>query len=161
MGFFEKIFGKTEKLLYAPMVGKSIPLSQVPDPTFAEGMLGDGIAIEPIDGKVYAPCDGVVDMLFPTNHALTLVADFGAEILIHVGLETVSLEGKPFTPHVGEGHRVKKGQLLLEASLTAIRAAGLSTVTPMVICNAQSYSSFETVTGEDVTNSDVLIRLSE
>lgn len=161
MGFFQKLFGKNTDDLYAPMVGKAVPITEVPDPTFAEGMLGNGIAIQPAEGKVYAPCDATVDMMFTTGHAVSLVADCGAEILIHVGLETVSLEGKPFTVHAANGDKVKKGQLLIEVDLEAVKAAGLQTITPMVICNTDAYSTFNTIVGKDVTNNDVVIALAE
>lgn len=161
MGLFKKLFGKNTDNLYAPMVGKAVPISEVPDPTFAEGMLGNGIAIEPSEGKVYAPCDATVDMMFPTGHAVSLVADCGAEVLIHVGLETVSLEGKPFTIHVANGDKVKKGQLLIEADLEAIKAVGLNTVTPMVICNTDNYPTFNTHVGKAVNNDDVVIELAK
>ena len=161
MGFFKKLFGKNTDDFYAPMAGKAVPITQVPDPTFAEGMLGNGIAIEPTDGKVYAPCNATVDMMFTTGHAVSLVAENGAEILIHVGLETVSLEGKPFTVHVSNGDKVKKGQLLVEADLEAIKAAGLNTITPMVICNTDDYATFNTIVGKDVTNDDVVIELAK
>ena len=161
MGFFEKLFGKSMDGLCAPMAGKAVPITEVPDPTFAEGMLGNGIAIIPADGKVYAPCDATVDMMFTTGHAVSLVADFGAEILIHVGLETVSLEGNPFTIHVASGDTVKKGQLLMEADLAAIAAAGLNTITPMVVCNTDAYPKFNTHTGKDVTNADTVIELAK
>jgi len=161
MGFFKKLFGKNTDDFYAPMAGKTVPISEVPDPTFAEGMLGNGIAIEPAEGKVYAPCDATVDMMFTTGHAVSLVADCGAEILIHVGLETVSLEGKPFTVHAANGDKVKKGQLLIEVDLDAVRAAGLPTVTPMVVCNTDDYPTFNTFVGKDVTNDDVVIELAK
>ena len=161
MGFFKKLFGKNTDDFYAPMVGKAVPITEVPDPTFAEGMLGNGIAIEPADGKVYAPCNATVDMMFTTGHAVSLVAENGAEILIHVGLETVSLEGKPFTVHVANGDKVKKGQLLVEADLEAIQAAGLNTITPMVICNTDDYPTFNTIVGKEVTNDDVVIELAK
>ena len=161
MGFFKKLFGKPVDSLYAPLSGKAVPITEVPDPTFAEGMLGNGIAIEPSDGKVYAPCDATVDMMFSTGHAVSLVADCGAEILIHVGLETVSLEGKPFTIHVANGDKVKKGQLLLEADLEAIKAAALPTITPVVICNTDNYPTFNTFVGKNVTNGDVVIELAK
>ena len=161
MGFFQKLFGKKVDALCAPMAGKAVAISQVPDPTFAEGMLGNGIAIEPTDGKVYAPCDATVDMMFTTGHAVSLVADFGAEVLIHIGLETVSLEGKPFTIHVANGDKVKKGQLLMEADLEAIKAAGLNTITPMLICNTDDYPTFNTYVEKDVTNEDVVIELAK
>jgi PTS system beta-glucosides-specific IIC component len=124
-------------------------------------MLGNGIAIEPAEGKVYAPCDATVDMMFTTGHAVSLVADNGAEILIHVGLETVSLEGKPFTVHAANGDKVKKGQLLIEVDLDAVKAAGLPTITPMVVCNTDEYPTFDTFVGKDVTNEDVVIALAK
>ena len=161
MGFFTKLFGKKTDDLYAPIAGKAVPIAEVPDPTFGEGMLGNGIAIEPTDGKVYAPCDATVDMMFTTGHAVSLVADFGAEILIHVGLETVSLEGKPFKIHVANGDKVKKGQLMIEVDLEAIKAAGLPTITPVVICNTDDYPTFKTSVGKDVTNDDVVIQLAK
>lgn len=161
MGFFKKLFGKKTDDLYAPMAGKAVPITEVPDPTFAEGMLGNGIAIEPADGKVYAPCDATVDMMFTTGHAVSLVADNGAEVLIHVGLETVSLEGKPFTVHVANGDKVTKGQLLIEVDLEAVKAAGLPTITPMLICNTDDYLTFNTFVGKDVTNNDVVIALAK
>lgn len=161
MGFFKKLFGKNTDDFYAPLAGKAVPISEVPDPTFAEGMLGNGIAIEPAEGKVYAPCDATVDMMFTTGHAVSLVADNGAEILIHVGLETVSLEGKPFTVHAANGDKVKKGQLLIEVDLDAVKAAGLPTITPMVVCNTDEYPTFDTFVGKDVTNEDVVIALAK
>ena len=161
MGFFKKLFGKKTDDFYAPMAGKAVPITEVPDPTFAEGMLGNGIAIEPAEGKVYAPCDATVDMMFTTGHAVSLVADNGAEILIHVGLETVSLEGKPFTVHAANGDKVKKGQLLIEVDLDAVKAAGLPTITPMVVCNTDEYPTFDTFVGKDVTNEDVVIALAK
>ena len=161
MGFLRKLFGKKTDDFYAPMAGKAMPITVVPDPTFAEGMLGNGIAIEPAEGKVYAPCDATVDMMFTTGHAVSLVADNGAEILIHVGLETVSLEGKPFTVHAANGDKVKKGQLLIEVDLDAVKAAGLPTITPMVVCNTDEYPTFDTFVGKDVTNEDVVIALAK
>ena len=161
MGFLKKLFGKNMDEFCAPMAGKAVAISEVPDPTFAEGMLGNGIAIDPAEGKVYAPCDATVDMMFATGHAVSLVADCGAEILIHVGLETVGLEGKPFTVHVKDGDKVKKGQLLIDADLEAIKAAGLPIITPMVICNTDAYSTFNTHVGKNVTNADVVIELAK
>ena len=161
MGFLRKLFSKKTDDFYAPMAGKAVPITEVPDPTFAEGMLGNGIAIEPAEGKVYAPCDATVDMMFTTGHAVSLVADNGAEILIHVGLETVSLEGKPFKVHAANGDKVKKGQLLIEVDLEAVKAAGLPTITPMVVCNTDEYPTFNTLVGKDVTNDDVVIELAK
>ena len=161
MGFFDKLFGKKLEGIYAPIAGKAVAITEVPDPTFAEGMLGNGIAIEPTDGKVYAPCDATVDMMFDTGHAVSMTTESGIEILVHVGLETVGLEGKPFTVRVQNGDKVKKGQLLIEADLEAVKAAGLPTITPMVICNTAAYSTFNTIVSKEVTNDDVVIELAK
>jgi len=166
MGFFSKLFGKSEEKLnpnhlYAPMAGQAVPVTEVPDPTFAEGMLGNGIAIIPTEGKVCAPCDATVDMMFTTGHAVSLVTEAGAEILIHVGLETVSLEGKPFKVHVASGDKVKKGQLLMEVDLEAVKAAGLNTITPMLVCNSADFNTFNTNVGAAVTNADVVIEIGK
>ena len=161
MGFFKKLFSKSVDTLCAPMAGKAVPITEVPDPTFAEGMLGNGVAVIPAEGKVYAPCDATVDMMFPTGHAVSLIADFGAEILIHVGLETVGLEGKHFTVHVNSGDKVKKGDLMIEVDLEAVKAAGLNTITPILVCNTPDYSTFNTKVGKEVTNADVVIELAK
>ena len=165
MGFFDKLFGKASKgfdgnHIYAPLNGKAVPITEVPDPTFAEGMLGDGIAIIPSDGKVYSPVDGVVETMFDTGHACALKSNTGVEILIHVGLETVGLNGAPFTVHCKNGDQVKKGQLLWEADLAAIQAAGLPIITPVLICNSDDYSSLEKFTG-DVTNDSIVIKAAK
>ena len=165
MGFFDKLFGKSDKInpnhVYAPMEGQAVAITEVPDPTFAEAMLGNGIAIQPTDGKVVSPVDGTVDMMFDTGHAVSLVSDSGIEILIHIGLETVSLEGKPFTVHAASGDKVKTGDLLIEFDLEAIKAAGLPTITPVVICNTDNYSKFKTNIGKAVTNADAVIELGK
>jgi PTS system beta-glucosides-specific IIC component len=167
MGFFSKLFGNTEKApafdgnkLYAPMNGKSVSITEVPDPTFAEGLLGNGVAILPTDGKVCSPVDGIVETMFDTGHAVCLKSTTGVEILIHVGLETVGLNGAPFKIHCKDGDTVKKGQLLIEADLAAIQAAGLPTITPMLVCNTDDYPTMDIVVGEDVTNSDVVISVA-
>lgn len=168
MGFFSKLFGKADKTpayngnqLYAPLNGKAVPITEVPDPTFAEGLLGNGIAIIPTDGKVYSPVNGKVETMFDTGHAVALTSDTGVEILIHVGLETVGLNGAPFTVKCKNGDTVKKGQILFEADLDAIKAAGLPTITPVLVCNTDDYPTFNTVTGKDVTNDDVVIEVAK
>ena len=163
MSFFDILFPKKEEhsniRLYAPMEGQAVPLSEVPDITFSEKLLGDGIAIIPASGKVYAPCDGTVDNAFHTGHAITMTTKSGAELLIHIGLETVSLEGNPFKVHVKNGDKVKKGQLLIEADLDAIKAVGLNTITPMLVCNIDDYSDMAVVTGKTVTTDDMVVEI--
>ena len=165
MGFFSKLFGKSEAKnengIFAPIAGAAVPVSVVPDPTFSSGMLGNGVAVIPTEGKVYAPCNATVDMMFTTGHAVSLVADNGAEILIHVGLETVALEGKPFTVHVENGQKVSKGDLMIEVDLEAVKAAGLNTITPVLVCNSDDFGTFKTFTGKDVTNADLVIDLAK
>ena len=165
MGLFDKLFGKKEEInpnhVYAPMAGEAVDISQVPDPTFSSGAMGNGIAIQPTDGKVCSPVNGTVDMMFDTGHAVTLVSDNGIEILIHVGLETVGLNGAPFQVKVQNGQKVKQGDILMIADLAAIEAAGLPTITPVLICNTDDYTTFNTTTGKAVTNADVVIELGK
>ena len=165
MGLFDKLFGKKEEInpnhIYAPMAGEAVAITEVPDATFAEGMLGNGIAIKPTDGKIYAPVNGTVETMFDTGHAVTLVSESGMEILIHVGLETVGLNGAPFQVKCKNGQKVNKGDLLIVADLDAIKAAGLPIITPMVICNTDAYATFNTHVGKDVTNADVVIELAK
>lgn len=161
MGFLNKLFAKSVDTLCAPIAGAAVPLSQVPDPAFAEEMLGKGIAIEPSEGKVYAPCDATVDMMFQTGHAVNLVSNFGAEVLIHVGLETVALKGQYFTVHVANGQRVKKGDLLMEFDIQAIKAEGYRVITPMLVCNSNNFGTFKTATGKTVSAGDVVIELAK
>ena len=165
MGLYDKLYGKKEEInpnhIYAPMAGMAVAISEVPDPTFAEGMLGNGIAIQPTDGKVCAPVNGTVDTMLDTGHAVSLISDNGIEILIHVGLETVGLNGAPFQVKVKNGQKVKKGDILMIADLEAIKAAGLPTITPVLVCNSDDYTTFNTTTGKAVTNADVVIELGK
>lgn len=124
-------------VIEAPIPGEVIPLAEVKDQTFASGVLGEGYAIVPSEGKVYAPFDGTCDNLFDTLHAMGLVSDSGVELLIHVGLETVKLSGAPFTAHIKSGDTFKKGDLLLEFDIPAIQAAGCEIQTPVIVTNAE------------------------
>ena len=127
--------GKIE--IEAPIPGEVIPLTEVKDQTFASGVLGEGYAIVPSKGKVYAPFDGTCENLFDTLHAMGLLSDSGIELLIHVGLETVGLNGAPFTAHIKTGDKFKKGDLLLEFDIDAIKASGCETQTPVIVTNAE------------------------
>lgn len=159
VGFWDKLFSKTADLLYAPVSGRTISLNQVPDTAIANGLLGKGIAIIPAEGRILAPCDATVDMIFETGHAVSLIADFGAEILIHVGLETVSLKGRYFTVRCKNGCRVMRGDVLIEFDLQALAAEGCNTITPLLVHNSSSYATFKTVTEKHVTSADVVIEL--
>lgn len=122
-------------VVYSPLTGKVIPLQQVPDDAFACKVLGDGIAVEPTEGRLTAPFDGKVDNVFDTKHAIGLVSDDGMEVLQHVGIDTVSLGGACFTAHVKDGDTVRKGDLLLEFDIEGIKKKGLQTITPVLITN--------------------------
>jgi PTS system beta-glucosides-specific IIC component len=124
----------------APVTGNAIALSDVKDEAFSTGALGQGLAIEPTEGKVYSPVDGEITTFFPTGHAIGLTSDNGIEILIHVGMDTVALNGKGFTPKKKQGDKVKKGDLLLEFDMKVIKDAGYSTVTPVIITNSDDYA---------------------
>ncbi len=124
-----------KRKLFAPMTGTAVALSGVPDEAFAGGMLGEGLAIEPDDGHVRAPADGVIESVADTRHAYTFHTDDGLDVLVHVGIDTVSLGGAAFTSLVHAGDRVRTGDIVAHADLSAIRAAGLPTVTPVLIAN--------------------------
>ena len=132
--------GLTEEV-YSVADGEVIALEQVKDPVFSQKMMGDGFAVEPANGNIVSPVSGTVSSIFPTKHALGLVTEAGLEVLVHIGLDTVSLEGKPFTVHVAEGQKVAAGDLLVTADLDAIRAAGRETSTIVVFTNGDVIKS--------------------
>lgn len=147
------------EMIGAPIEGEAVPSAEISDPTFGEEMLGKGMAIKPAVGKVYAPVDATVGMVFDTKHAITLVSEGGAEILIHIGLDTVSLNGAPFTIHVNADDKVKKGDLIAEFDMDAIKAAGLETITPVIICNSDDFKEVNRFTGKQVKPGDDIMEL--
>ena len=161
MGFLSKLFGKKEEqvqelVLNSYMKGKVVDITEVPDPVFAQKMMGDGFAVEPGNGNIVSPVSGTVSSIFPTKHALGLVTEAGLEVLVHIGLDTVSLEGKPFEVKVSEGQTVAAGDLLVEADLDAIRAAGRETSTIVVFTNADAIKSVKVEhTGKLAANAPV------
>lgn len=126
--------------VYSPLTGNAIALYNVNDPTFASGALGKGFAIVPSEGKVYAPFDGTLDLLYDTKHALGMTSNDGIELLVHVGLNTVELDGRYYTAHAKSGDAIKKGQLLLEFDLLKIQEAGYDITTPVIVTNADNYN---------------------
>ena len=141
----------------APIAGEAIAMSAVPDPVFAGEVMGKGAAIKPSEGKLYAPASGTITVFAETGYAVGMITDAGCEILMHVGIDTVSLEGRPFRAHVKPGDHVACGDLLLDIDLAAIEAAGLSTVTPVIISNTPAYAVVEPHVGSAVKPGDALI----
>ncbi len=153
-------FGKKAgEVLGAPVQGKAVAISEVSDPTFGQEILGKGIAIIPSVGKVVAPIDGTVEMVFDTKHAISMSSASGIQILIHVGLDTVTLNGAPFKVYVEAGQEVKAGDLMLEFDMEAIKAAGLETITPIVICNSDEYKEIIPSVAKDVNTGDTVLTL--
>lgn len=149
----------TGEIIGAPIEGEAVVSSEISDPTFGEELLGKGMAIKPASGKVYAPVDGTVALVFETKHAVSIVSEGGAEILIHIGLDTVSLNGAPFTIHVNADDKIKKGDLIAEFDMDAIKAAGLETITPVIVCNSDDYKEVKRFTGKMVKPGDDIMEL--
>lgn len=145
--------------VFAPMKGKAIPLEEVDDGVFSEGMLGDGAAIEPEDGRVTAPFDGVVSMVFDTKHAIGLTSDEGVELLIHVGIDTVQLNGKYYDIHVKDGDHVKTGDLLADVDLEGIKSENYRTVTPVIVSNTDDYRAITIVNSGTIEREQQLFNI--
>lgn len=150
-----------EILLSSHMEGSAIPMSEVKDATFASEVLGKGIAVIPKKGEVTAPCDAVVETVFATRHAIGLKADNGAEILIHVGINTVELGGKFYTSYVKEGDRVKTGQVMLTFDMEKIKEAGYDLTTPMIITNSDDYREIKILKTGNVTKQDTVLEIEK
>lgn len=152
---------KTKKTisLSSPLKGEVLPLNKIKDDAFALGVLGKGIGIIPEEGKVYAPIDGEVSALFPTFHAIGIKGDNGVEVLIHVGMNTVQLEGEGFTPHVKQGDRVKQGQLLMEFDKNLIVEKGYSLETPIIISNSDNYLDILDTDDKKVSVGDAILTI--
>ncbi|MCG7376516.1 beta-glucoside-specific PTS transporter subunit IIABC [Paenibacillus sp. ACRSA] len=148
-----------DEQVFSPIEGTIVSLTEVPDPAFSSGAMGDGIAIEPTIGRVVAPFDGTVTVAFKKKHALAVVSDTGAEILVHVGVDTVKLDGQHFTSHIQEGDRVKAGDLLLEFDIAQIKAAGYHTVTPIIVTNSANYEKVVPMATGQVQTQEALLTL--
>lgn len=148
---------KADLSVSSPLAGTVVPLEQVKDESFAKGMLGPGIGIEPADGLVVAPFDGKVTVAFPTGHAYGLKSASGVQVLIHVGMDTVKLDGKGFTPRVAKGDIVRRGDVLAEVDLGVIRAAGYETITPVVVTNKKKLGAVTPVASGEIQRGDALL----
>lgn len=148
-----------DTVLSACLNGTVVPLAEVKDEAFASGALGDGIAIEPIDGELVAPADGEISSTFETHHAVGMTTVDGAELLMHIGIDTVKLGGKHFTYLVSEGDKVKKGQPLIRFDLEAIKAEGYPVTTPLIVCNTDDYAAVAAKASGTVKQGDALLEL--
>lgn len=161
------MFGKLKGLFHAdkaieitaPVSGTAVPLSEVADPTFAQGILGRGVAVIPSEGRIVAPADGTIDLMFETGHAVSMTTADGAEVLIHVGLDTVQLHGKHYQVRCQDGDKVVRGQTLIEFDPEAIRAEGYDIITPVIVCNTEAFSSIHAAKNGAVAAGDVLLTL--
>ncbi|MBR1384606.1 MAG: PTS glucose transporter subunit IIA, partial [Ruminococcus sp.] len=143
--------------VYSPLKGAAVAMADVPDETFAADVLGMGAAVDPTEGKVVAPADGDVSTLFDTHHAIGLTLDNGMELLIHVGINTVELNGEGYTAHIAEGEHFTRGQTLITFDKALIESKGYKTITPVIITNADDYSEVVKAADGDVTYLDKLI----
>lgn len=156
----DRVSGELRQIL-APMSGEVYPLSEVPDAVFSEGVLGDGVAILPKDGKIYSPVDGVLDSIAETKHAFGFRADAGYEVLVHVGLDTVNLNGKGFTLHAAQGDVLKAGDLVAEVDLKFLEKNEISTITPVVLCGGDEEIAVKMSCGRVTAGDDAILHLAE
>ena len=150
---------KSEKTisLYSHLNGTVVPLDDVDDEVFSMHILGDGVAVEPSEGKLYAPCNGKIDSIFDTKHAVNILSEDGAEILLHIGIDTVKLGGQFFEAYVTDGQEVKKGDLLISFDIDKIKKAGYKTTTPIIISNSDDFSSIEVIAQNEIKAGDKII----
>ena len=148
-----------KEIIISPLKGDIVPLEMVKDEVFSKGLVGKGIAIEPKEGKLVSPVNGVITTLFPTYHAIGITSDNGAEILIHIGMDTVQLEGKYFTPKIAQGDRVEAGQLILEFDISGIKEAGFIVTTPVIVTNPDNYLDIIETDKEKIDFKEDLIKV--
>ena len=160
MGLLD-VFKKKEISVAAPMQGTCVSIQEVSDPTFGQEILGKGVAIRPADGRVCAPADGVVSTVFPTRHAVGITTKDNVDLLIHVGLDTVKMDGRGFEILCRDGQEDKKGDLLIRADLELIRQEGYDTITPVVICNSDDFSQIEKRADGEVAVGDAVLTLKK
>lgn len=152
-----RLFGSGDIKILSPLSGEVTALKEVNDEVFSEGVLGKGAAIKPDGGRVVSPVNGVVSQMFDTGHAVTLTSDSGAEILIHIGLDTVRLKGLHFVKHANTGDKVRVGDPLVSFDRKAIEEAGYDSITPVIICNPDDYKSLRIAAAKNVKEMDALI----
>ena len=160
MGLFARVFGTNKIEIVSPVNGEIVPIQQVSDPTFSKEMVGKGVAIIPSDGKFYSPVNGTLISIFPTGHAFCINSDEGAELLVHIGIDTVKLEGEFYNIHATQGTEVKKGDLIVDVDIKGVKDSGYDIITPVVVSNYGKFSKVEKKTGA-VSVGDPIILLSK
>ena len=148
-------------VLKSPIKGQIIKLENMKDQAFASGILGQGVGIWPTEGKVFSPINGTVTMIFPTSHAVSIRTDSGVTLLIHIGMDTVQLDGKFYKSHVKDGQRVKEGQLLIEFDLNGITNAGFNLETPIVVTNSDEFSNITVCEKDNIEVGEDLLIISK
>ncbi len=157
MSFLGKLFNNRNEIqVFAPIKGKVVKLEDLPDPVFSGGLMGDGLGIEASENIVKAPFDGEVLTLFPTNHAIGVVNPDGVEVLVHIGINTVEMNGEGFKAHVSQGDKVKQGDILIEFDADLIRTKGYASVTPIIITNSADLKSVKKTNQAEIDFSDEL-----
>lgn len=161
MGLFDGLFKKEEIIIGSPFRGRCVSIKEVSDPTFGEEILGKGVAVIPVSGTVYAPADGTVTTVFPTGHAVAITTEEGAEILVHVGLDTVKLDGRHFEIQVSQDQKVKKGDVLVQVDLDKVKEEGFDIITPIIVCNSDEYSEITGLTGQEVEPGAAVMKIKK
>lgn len=156
LSFFKK--NKQKPALLSPLTGTAMPVSEAPDPVFADKILGDGVAIEPMLGKVVSPANGTIAQIAHSLHAVGIETDDGLEVLVHLGIDTVKLDGEGFTCHVAVGDKVTAGQHILDMDLALIREKGFSTVSPCIVTSMDAVEEFQCQTGPVTLGESVVIQ---
>ena len=167
MGFLENLFGKKEKektaakVIYSPLKGNVVPLSEVGDPVFSEGMMGPGVGIVPEEGKLYSPVDGEITVAFHTGHAVGLKTSDNMEVLIHIGIDTVKMNGDGFKVHMKEGDKVKAGDQLGAFDRDIIQAANLDDTVLLLVTNANEYQEVQTLATGEISSGTEIIKVKK
>ena len=157
--FFKKEKQTKEIILKAPIKGEIIDIKEVEDPAFSTKALGDGIAIKPFEGKLVSPANGTIEAIFPTKHAIGIKLNNGIRILIHIGMDTVKLNGEHFIAHIEKGEKVSTGDLLIEFDIEKINEKGYSTTTPIVITNTEDFSRIESIAKGNIELGEDLFKI--
>lgn len=147
-------------VMYSHLSGTVVNIENVEDDVFSQKILGDGIAVEPSEGKLYAPCDGKIDSIFDTKHAVNILSTDGTEVLLHIGIDTVKLGGKHFEAHVSDGQEIKKGDLLITFDIDAIKAEGYKVTTPLIIGNTDEYSAIMPAAQGNISAGDEILKIN-